>query len=53
MDRAEQCPSATTVIEIHQSKIEFTPALTNNLQPIANVSRDEHDCARSRDRIAD
>jgi hypothetical protein len=46
VDRAEQCHAATTIIEIHQSGIELTPVLTNNLQSIADVSCDKHDCAR-------
>ena len=53
VDRAEQCPAATTVIEIHPSGIELTAALPNDLQSVADVSRDEHGCACLRDRFAD
>jgi len=41
VDRAEQCPAATTVIEIHQSGVELTAALPNDLQSVADISRDE------------
>jgi hypothetical protein len=53
VDRAEQCPAATTVIEIHPSGSELAAALTNDLQSVADVSRDEHGCACSKERVAD
>jgi hypothetical protein len=53
VDRAEQCPAATTVIEIHQSEVELAAALPNDLQSVADVSRYEHGCTCFRDRFAD
>ena len=38
VDRAEQCPAATTVIEIHQSEVELASALPNDLQSVADVA---------------
>ena len=42
VDRAEQCPAATTVIEIHQSEVELAAALPNggSFMPFINFRSD-------------
>src|ERR1700676_1944600 len=48
MERAEERHSTAAAVEIHQSEVQFATSLTNNLQCIANISRDENDGAGSK-----
>jgi len=52
VDRTEKRHSTTAAIKIQQSEIQFAASLTDNLQRVGDVSRDEHDCAYSQERFA-